>query len=404
MALQYANETLRGDVEVVKEAIGNNEIAYAYERNILWFANKSLFNNVNFLLALRDDIVGLNYVWENCQRRDDPEFMSQLLAKFPKLSLLRHAHEILRGNREVILTAVSQNGMNMQFAHETMKRDREVILAAVTQNGMAVYFAHKTMKSDREVILAAVTQNGMAVQFAHETMKSDREVILAAVTQNGMAIKYASKIFKTDRIVILAALSKYARALGWADKTLSGDKQFALEAAAQNVEALRFADISLRCDREFCLAAVTQNASAIKFVHKDLCSDKEIGLEAVHRNGDMLKYLGKTLRADEDVIVAAIAQNEKSSSHAAAWITKKLRIEAAILHCKLQELCVGKLKPIIVQVCLTTDGYFTCIGLDGSELCVIDDRASCRDDQQIRFLVASSLQIPVESLQIIMQS
>ena len=41
------------------------------------------------------------------------------------------------------------------------------------------------LKNDCEIVLAAVTQNGIALLHASEELKNDREVVLAAVTQNG---------------------------------------------------------------------------------------------------------------------------------------------------------------------------------------------------------------------------
>ena len=41
------------------------------------------------------------------------------------------------------------------------------------------------MKGDRELCMAAVAQNGQALQWASEEMKGDRDVCKAAVAQDG---------------------------------------------------------------------------------------------------------------------------------------------------------------------------------------------------------------------------
>ena len=40
------------------------------------------------------------------------------------------------------------------------------------------------MKGDRELCMAAVAQDGKALQWASEEMKGDRELCMAAVTQD----------------------------------------------------------------------------------------------------------------------------------------------------------------------------------------------------------------------------
>ena len=44
------------------------------------------------------------------------------------------------------------------------------------------------LRGDREVVLAAVKQNGNALKHAPEEWRGDREVVLAAVKQNGNAL------------------------------------------------------------------------------------------------------------------------------------------------------------------------------------------------------------------------
>ena len=39
------------------------------------------------------------------------------------------------------------------------------------------------MKGDKQVVLAAVAQNGMALHYASEEMKGDKQVVLAAEYQ-----------------------------------------------------------------------------------------------------------------------------------------------------------------------------------------------------------------------------
>ena len=85
------------------------------------------------------------------------------------------------------------------------KGEREMVLAAVKQNGHALRNAPAELKGEREIVLAAVKQNGNALQYASAELKGDREIVLAALEQNGGALQYASAELKGDREIVLAA-------------------------------------------------------------------------------------------------------------------------------------------------------------------------------------------------------
>jgi len=72
---------------------------------------------------------------------------------------------------------------------------------------MALEYADKSFRSDRDVVLAAVTQDGMALNWADGSFKSDRDVVLAAVTQNGRVLNYVNSLVLRQDPHILAAAS-----------------------------------------------------------------------------------------------------------------------------------------------------------------------------------------------------
>jgi hypothetical protein len=50
----------------------------------------------------------------------------------------------------------------LEYAIDDLKRDREIVLAAVTKNGMALHHASDDLKGDREFVLAAADKDGRA--------------------------------------------------------------------------------------------------------------------------------------------------------------------------------------------------------------------------------------------------
>ncbi|KKM05395.1 hypothetical protein LCGC14_1754510, partial [marine sediment metagenome] len=69
----------------------------------------------------------------------DFHFIKQLQTK--KNLPLKYVPADLKKNKEIVLTAVKQNGGTLQYAHEDLKKDKEIVLAAVKQEGRALEYA-----------------------------------------------------------------------------------------------------------------------------------------------------------------------------------------------------------------------------------------------------------------------
>lgn len=64
---------------------------------------------------------------------------------------------ILRGNREVALTAVAQDGEALEYVAFDLKRDVEIVLKAVQQNGDALRFADDSLQNDPYIVKEALS-------------------------------------------------------------------------------------------------------------------------------------------------------------------------------------------------------------------------------------------------------
>jgi len=106
--------------------------------------------------------------------------------------------EAFRGDREVVLAAVSQNGEALKYADDNLKDDQDVVLVAVQSSGIAVQYASSECIQHHDVALAAVTQNGDALQFLTEASRANRDIVLAAVQQKGSSLHWASQELQND--------------------------------------------------------------------------------------------------------------------------------------------------------------------------------------------------------------
>ena len=79
--------------------------------------------------------------------------------------LPRTASDLVRANRDVVLSAVRQDGTALEFAKFALQSDREVVLAACRQYGKALQFASDAIKADGEIVEVAVRQHHASLAF-----------------------------------------------------------------------------------------------------------------------------------------------------------------------------------------------------------------------------------------------
>ena len=204
-------------------------------------------------------------------------------------------------DRDIVLAAVQQNGIALEYAAEPLKADRGIVLAAVQQNGIALRYADEPLKADRDIVLAAVLQDGKALRYAAEPLKADRGIVLAAVQQKGWALQYAAKPLKADRDIVLAAVQQNGiatLALRYADEPLKADRGIVLAAVKQNGGALESAAEPLKADRDIVLAAVQQH-------QEGWALDASWSLKTERCGPNDLIYDAHTLHSDASFMLSA---------------------------------------------------------------------------------------------------
>ncbi|CAE7372198.1 Trpt1 [Symbiodinium sp. CCMP2592] len=181
--------------------------------------------------------------------------------------------------------------------------DQERILEAVGSGGTwrsALASASEAVRGDKEIILKAVSADGSLLRFADGQLQADREVVLAAVRQNRMALRFAAKGLLTDRRFVEAAVQLCGQALEFAPAELRGDADLVQLAAKEDFLALEFADPELLADKNFMLSAVRANAMALIFASPALQKDPDLQQASREQRAALLppeKEAGNFLRS-----------------------------------------------------------------------------------------------------------
>ena len=116
-------------------------------------------------------------------------------------------HADLAFATDIALSAVSQNGLSIQFLDDA-QRTPDILLAAAKQDGYSLRIIPKRLRS-RAINIAAVEQDGWSIQFLTPE-EIDHDIRLAAVQQSGYAIKFIEPTDRAPDLCLAAMLNAFA--------------------------------------------------------------------------------------------------------------------------------------------------------------------------------------------------
>ena len=103
----------------------------------------------------------------------------------------------MRGDHEIVLTAVQTHGLALQWAPEEMRSDHDIVLAAVTDRGEALRYADESLRDVEDVALASVSEWGQSLRWASGRLREDLAMVTAAVQDDIWAYNCATERGRT---------------------------------------------------------------------------------------------------------------------------------------------------------------------------------------------------------------
>jgi hypothetical protein len=318
------------DIDIIIEAIRYDIINF-YSLYYKDQTSKQLYKTKQYILpALESKQIKYNYI-------KDPELSSdrEIIMKAVTSDglVLQYLSDALRNNPEIVKIAVEQNGLALEFASDNLKDDQDIVKIAVEQNGLALEFASDNLKDDRNIvkialeqnslalqhasydrrnsvvadIKSAITKNGLAFQYMTESLRTrtggfHKTLLITAVTNNGLALEFTNETFKDDENIVKTAVTNNGLALQYANERFRDNKEIVKTAVANNGLALQFANERFRNDENIVKTAVENNGLALQFANERFRDNKEIVKMAVENNGLALQYTNETLRGDKEFI------------------------------------------------------------------------------------------------------
>lgn len=106
----------------------------------------------------------------------------------------------LKDDRELVLFALSKNLSSFDLISQRLKNDKDIVLYVVKSNGMKLSFLENLpLHHDREIILTAINQDGRALKYAPPVFQDDKEIVLSAINNKIFSLKYASDRLQNDK-------------------------------------------------------------------------------------------------------------------------------------------------------------------------------------------------------------
>lgn len=104
----------------------------------------------------------------------DADFAALLLKLEQGREHLWNLSEELRGNRELVLTALRRNGDALRYASDELRGDEEVVLVAArsSPDGSVLRFASDELRGRRDFMMKAVSVSGSGHGFQGISFKS----------------------------------------------------------------------------------------------------------------------------------------------------------------------------------------------------------------------------------------
>jgi len=181
-AFQYISDRLKKDEDfIVEAALVNIEILRHVDSKFLKdenFIQKILDNLKRYLLSNKKDIAKFFHVTIL-----DNENMIKEIIKKAGYENFKYASARLKESRDYALEIIPIAPKAYELLDSRFRDDKEVTISAVRKDGMNLRLASWRLREDKEIVLEAVKNNPHSLQFADDILQDDEE-LLSYVTKD----------------------------------------------------------------------------------------------------------------------------------------------------------------------------------------------------------------------------
>jgi hypothetical protein len=232
--------------------------------SIMGYAPASVRDNERIAyISITNDTKSVKYLSKKV--RSIKKFMLRVV-KMNGLKL-QYASAELREDLDVAGAAVTQNGKAMQWTLGVAEQNRDIMKLAIIQNPDAMYQTYlPCFRGDRELMLMAITKNGEILSHTTTRLRNDREIVMAAIKHKICNFRYASKELKDDDDLALIVFNEDKDMFQHLSPRLQNDMKFVMPAVRHNGNNIQYVSNDMKNNYTVAYAAIEQNRDAIKFI------------------------------------------------------------------------------------------------------------------------------------------
>lgn len=233
---------------------------------------------------------------------------------------LQDLDETARADRILVLAAVkASQGRALEYASQQLRGDKQVVLEAVSRNGLSLRHATPAIRFDRGVVLAAIRECPMALEHAHDSLRHEHDIILTAVRLSVRAVECIADEMKRNTDFACDVVSAFPAALLYLPIQITGSRSIIRKALRRNGDVLRFA-IGWHRDPEMALTAIQQAPQAVHHVDPELRQTAIFAEAAIAVNPWVFEQFGLHHRGNLELALAAARSKQGLAQFADASI------------------------------------------------------------------------------------
>lgn len=217
----------------------------------------------------------------------------------------------LKLDRNFAIACCQENGKCLRYFTD-FQNDKVVVLSAVKNDGMAVEFADVELRDDGDVANLAVESNGLSLQFLSDFKKFDRDLVLRAIKSAPDAHKH--DLLEDDKEIVIACLKAGATLSDYKEFWNDRDVILASERSLYDDAKAIYSELSheLKTDKEIVKLFIKESSDGIfDLIPEEILKDKEIlkvYFELKNEISDFIQ-LPQSLKGDKEFLLEAVKYN-----------------------------------------------------------------------------------------------
>jgi len=344
---------LRNDPDIFLTVLKTNSTLPVY---VLQHFSHRIRSDRNLMLELcahRNGIPSMGFICSSL--RNDKSFMMEAIqvsqannnrsittSPWETHQILRYTSQRLQDDPEVDLVAVQRSGLNLKYASLNLRRNRNIVITAIEENGAAFRYClpgdvKDQLLSDRSLILKhnilKNASNNTLRMLCLDRFQTDTEFIAEALGY-GIDWSMVPLFFQGSRVFAKNSVIRNPRSYLNLSESFRKDIDIArIAVQADGVDDCVLLEAMEQCpglfsDREIMLPIVKCMRvdvlhQALQFSPIDIHGDKEIMLEAVKIDSSAFEFCSEELSVDRDIVFATV----ESSSNYFHLLTDSYQLE-----------------------------------------------------------------------------